>query len=196
VPKRGSTGGFELKPMQDRALNVLRTDGAKHLTRARYEEITGVSRSRQRTISPSSSRPGSSLDWAAGAQPATGSRSLLKPFVRKSAGGGGGRTSASVPSSRPSARATTRGHPRPSSRLRAIPTSTWPPAGTEASDSGRVSSASAGPDAPRRLPPHRNGRAGGSSRDCAGSAPRRWSRARCSSRPAARGSTRGTASRL
>jgi hypothetical protein len=31
--------------MQDRALNVLRTDGAKHLTRARYEEITGVSRS-------------------------------------------------------------------------------------------------------------------------------------------------------
>jgi hypothetical protein len=31
--------------MQERALNVLRTDGSKHLTRARYEEITGVSRS-------------------------------------------------------------------------------------------------------------------------------------------------------
>jgi hypothetical protein len=31
--------------MQERALDVLRTDGSKHLTRARYEEITGVSRS-------------------------------------------------------------------------------------------------------------------------------------------------------
>jgi hypothetical protein len=45
VPKRGSTGRFELKPMQERALDVLRTDGSKHLTRARYQEITGVSRS-------------------------------------------------------------------------------------------------------------------------------------------------------
>jgi hypothetical protein len=45
VPKKGSTGRVELKPMQERALNVLREDGSELLTRARYQEITGVSRS-------------------------------------------------------------------------------------------------------------------------------------------------------
>jgi hypothetical protein len=45
VPKRGSTGRFELKPMQELVLGVLREDGAELLTRARYQEITGVSRS-------------------------------------------------------------------------------------------------------------------------------------------------------
>lgn len=45
MPKRGSTGRFELKPMQERVLRVLNADGSELLTRARYEEITGVSRS-------------------------------------------------------------------------------------------------------------------------------------------------------
>lgn len=45
MPGKGSTGRIELKPMQERVLSVLREDGSELLTRARYEEITGVSRS-------------------------------------------------------------------------------------------------------------------------------------------------------
>ena len=45
MPQRGSKGRVELKPAQERVLAVLAEDGSGRLTRGRYEEITGVSRS-------------------------------------------------------------------------------------------------------------------------------------------------------
>jgi hypothetical protein len=45
VPPQRSTGRFELKPAQQRVLGVLRSECTSRLTRARYEELAGVSRS-------------------------------------------------------------------------------------------------------------------------------------------------------
>jgi hypothetical protein len=45
VPQQRSTDHFELKPAQQRVLGVLKSEGASRLTRARYEELSGVSRS-------------------------------------------------------------------------------------------------------------------------------------------------------
>jgi hypothetical protein len=45
VPQRASKGRVELKPAQERVLAVLAEDGSGRLTRGRYEEIAGVSRS-------------------------------------------------------------------------------------------------------------------------------------------------------
>jgi hypothetical protein len=45
VPQERSTDQFELKPAQQRVLGVLKSEGTSRLTRARYEELSGVSRS-------------------------------------------------------------------------------------------------------------------------------------------------------
>jgi hypothetical protein len=45
VPKQRSTDHFELKPAQQRVLGVLKAEGASRFTRARYEAVSGVSRS-------------------------------------------------------------------------------------------------------------------------------------------------------
>jgi hypothetical protein len=45
VPQQRSTDHFELKPAQQRVLGVLKSEGTSRLTRARYEELSGVSRS-------------------------------------------------------------------------------------------------------------------------------------------------------
>jgi hypothetical protein len=45
VPQKRSTDHFELKPAQQRVLGVLKSEGTSRLTRARYEELSGVSRS-------------------------------------------------------------------------------------------------------------------------------------------------------
>jgi hypothetical protein len=45
VPSQRSTHHFELKPAQQRVLGVLKSEGTARLTRARYEELSGVSRS-------------------------------------------------------------------------------------------------------------------------------------------------------
>jgi Transcriptional regulator DIP2311-like, C-terminal domain len=45
VTHQRSTDHFELKPAQQRVLGVLKSEGASRLTRARYEELSGVSRS-------------------------------------------------------------------------------------------------------------------------------------------------------
>ena len=45
MPQQRSTDHFELKPAQQRVLGVLKSEGASRLTRARYEELSGVSRS-------------------------------------------------------------------------------------------------------------------------------------------------------
>jgi DNA-binding MarR family transcriptional regulator len=45
VPQQRSTDQFELKPAQQRVLGVLKSEGSSRLTRARYEELSGVSRS-------------------------------------------------------------------------------------------------------------------------------------------------------
>ena len=45
VPQQRSTDNFELKPAQQRVLGVLKSEGTSRLTRARYEELSGVSRS-------------------------------------------------------------------------------------------------------------------------------------------------------
>jgi hypothetical protein len=45
MPQRGSKGRVELKPTQERVLAGLAEDGSGRLTRGRYEEIAGVSRS-------------------------------------------------------------------------------------------------------------------------------------------------------
>jgi hypothetical protein len=45
VPSQRSTDQFELKPAQQRVLGILKSEGASRLTRARYEELSGVSRS-------------------------------------------------------------------------------------------------------------------------------------------------------
>jgi hypothetical protein len=45
VPLQRSTDQFELKPAQQRVLGVLKSEGTSRLTRARYEELSGVSRS-------------------------------------------------------------------------------------------------------------------------------------------------------
>jgi hypothetical protein len=45
VPPPRSTDQFELKPAQQRVLGVLKSEGTSRLTRARYEQISGVSRS-------------------------------------------------------------------------------------------------------------------------------------------------------
>jgi hypothetical protein len=45
VPQQRSTDQFELKPAQQRVLGVLKSEGTSRLTRARYEELSGVSRS-------------------------------------------------------------------------------------------------------------------------------------------------------
>jgi hypothetical protein len=45
VPPPRSTDQFELKPAQQRVLGVLKSEGTSRLTRARYEQLSGVSRS-------------------------------------------------------------------------------------------------------------------------------------------------------
>jgi DNA-binding transcriptional ArsR family regulator len=45
VPPQRSTGRFKLKPAQQRVLGVLKSECTSRLTRARYEELAGVSRS-------------------------------------------------------------------------------------------------------------------------------------------------------
>ena len=45
MPQQRSTDQFELKPAQQRVLGVLKSEGTSRLTRARYEELSGVSRS-------------------------------------------------------------------------------------------------------------------------------------------------------
>lgn len=45
MPQRAPTGRIELKPTQERVLTQLKEDGTSLLTRGRYEEIAGVSRS-------------------------------------------------------------------------------------------------------------------------------------------------------
>lgn len=45
MPHQRSTDQFELKPAQQRVLGVLKSEGSSRLTRARYEELSGVSRS-------------------------------------------------------------------------------------------------------------------------------------------------------
>jgi hypothetical protein len=45
VPSQRSTDHFELKPAQQRVLGILKSEGASRLTRARYEQLSGVSRS-------------------------------------------------------------------------------------------------------------------------------------------------------
>jgi putative transcriptional regulator len=45
MPQQGSKGRVELKPTQERVLAGLAEDGSGRLTRGRYEEIAGVSRS-------------------------------------------------------------------------------------------------------------------------------------------------------
>src|SRR5689334_8229140 len=45
VPPHRSADHFELKPAQQRVLGALKSEGASRLTRARYEELSGVSRS-------------------------------------------------------------------------------------------------------------------------------------------------------
>jgi DNA-binding MarR family transcriptional regulator len=45
VPQQRLTDQFELKPAQQRVLGVLKSEGTSRLTRARYEELSGVSRS-------------------------------------------------------------------------------------------------------------------------------------------------------
>jgi len=45
VPQRASAGRIELKPTQERVLAELKENGSTPLTRGRYEEIAGVSRS-------------------------------------------------------------------------------------------------------------------------------------------------------
>jgi DNA-binding transcriptional ArsR family regulator len=45
VPRRGSTGRIQLKPTQERALAAINEEGSAQLTRGRYEELAGVSRS-------------------------------------------------------------------------------------------------------------------------------------------------------
>jgi hypothetical protein len=45
VPQKRSTDHFELKPAQQRVLGVLKSEGTSRFTRARYEELSGVSRS-------------------------------------------------------------------------------------------------------------------------------------------------------
>jgi hypothetical protein len=45
VPQQRSTDHFELKPAQQRVLGVLKSEGTSRLTRARYEELSGVGRS-------------------------------------------------------------------------------------------------------------------------------------------------------
>jgi len=45
VPQQRSTDHFELKPAQQRVLGVLKSEGTSRLTRASYEELSGVSRS-------------------------------------------------------------------------------------------------------------------------------------------------------
>ena len=45
VPQQRSTDHFELKPAQQRVLGVLKSEGSSRLTRARYEELSGVGRS-------------------------------------------------------------------------------------------------------------------------------------------------------
>lgn len=45
MPQQRSTDHLELKPAQQRVLGVLKAEGTSRLTRARYEELSGVSRS-------------------------------------------------------------------------------------------------------------------------------------------------------
>ena len=45
MPRRGSTGRIQLKPTQERALAAMQGMGSAPLTRGRYEELAGVSRS-------------------------------------------------------------------------------------------------------------------------------------------------------
>lgn len=45
MPQHRSTDHFELKPAQQLVLGVLKSEGTARLTRARYEELSGVSRS-------------------------------------------------------------------------------------------------------------------------------------------------------
>jgi hypothetical protein len=45
VRQQRSTDHFELKPAQQRVLGVLKSEGTSRLTRARYEELSGVGRS-------------------------------------------------------------------------------------------------------------------------------------------------------
>ena len=45
MPQQRSTDHFELKPAQQRVLGVLKSEGTSRLTRARYEEVSGVGRS-------------------------------------------------------------------------------------------------------------------------------------------------------
>ena len=45
MPQQRSTDHFELKPAQQRVLGVLKSEGTSRLTRARYEELSGVGRS-------------------------------------------------------------------------------------------------------------------------------------------------------
>ena len=45
MPQQRSTDHFELKPAQQRVLGVLKSEGTARLTRARYEQLSGVSRS-------------------------------------------------------------------------------------------------------------------------------------------------------
>ncbi len=45
MPPQRSTGRFELKPAQQRVLGVLKSECTSRLTRTRYEELAGVSRS-------------------------------------------------------------------------------------------------------------------------------------------------------
>ena len=45
MPQQRSTDHFELKPAQQRVLGVLKSEGTARVTRARYEELSGVSRS-------------------------------------------------------------------------------------------------------------------------------------------------------
>jgi hypothetical protein len=45
MPQRGSKGRIELKPTQERVLAALAEDGSVGLTRGRYEDLAGVSRS-------------------------------------------------------------------------------------------------------------------------------------------------------
>ena len=45
MPQRASKGRIELKPTQERVLAALAEDGSVGLTRGRYEDLAGVSRS-------------------------------------------------------------------------------------------------------------------------------------------------------
>ena len=156
MPQQRSTDHFELKPAQQRVLGVLKSEGTSRLTRARYEELSGVGRSQAAYDLAELVEKGILERLGSG-------RASRYRLVHLSTPSGPGRPPTLDAGAHPhglggdSGRPLTRGLPRPSSSRRAISISTsrQPLRRDPVLDVGARSHARAATGAPPARPPRR-----------------------------------------